>query len=57
MTLAARTSTDLKLLNDAALAARVPYKQLAKIQRARRELSDLLRELTPDERTEAGSTA
>ncbi len=43
--LAERSATDLKLAHDAALAAGLPYKSLLKIQRARRELRDLLSEI------------
>jgi hypothetical protein len=43
--LAARSETDLKLTADAARAAGLPFKSLSKIQRARREVRDLLGEI------------
>jgi hypothetical protein len=43
--LAERAGTDLKLLGDAALAARVPYPTLAKVRRAQREVRDLISDL------------
>jgi hypothetical protein len=44
-TLAERVSVDLRLTHDAVRAAGLPYKSLSKIQRARRELRDLLGEI------------
>jgi hypothetical protein len=43
--LAERSATDLKLTADAARAAGLPFKSLSKIQRARREMRDLLSEI------------
>jgi hypothetical protein len=40
--LARRTAFDLNLLRDAALAANIPLSQLANIQRARREMNELV---------------
>ncbi len=41
-----RSSHDLKLAHDAALAARLPFKSLAKLKRAQREVRDLAHELS-----------
>lgn len=46
--LAKRSAFDLSLAHDAAMSAGVPFTSLAKIKRARREVSDLLRELMAD---------
>jgi hypothetical protein len=43
--LAKRSAFDLNLAHDAAMSANVPFASLARIKRARREMSDLLREL------------
>jgi len=43
--LAERTVFDLKLAHDAAVAFGLPFVSLSKLKRARREMSDLLREL------------
>ncbi len=40
--LAERSATDLRLLSDATRAASLPYSELSKVQRARREIKDLL---------------
>jgi hypothetical protein len=40
-----RSSFDLRFAHEAALQVGVPFAQLAKIKRARREMSDLAREL------------
>jgi hypothetical protein len=45
--LAKRSAFDLNLAHDAAMSAHVPFASLARIKRARREMDDLLRELTP----------
>ncbi len=42
--LAERTVFDLKLAHDAAVACGLPFVSLSKLKRARREMSDLLRE-------------
>lgn len=44
--LAERSAVDLRLLGDATRAAGLPFKALARIQRARREMKDLLVELS-----------
>ncbi len=44
--LAKRSAFDLNLAHDAAMSAKVPFASLARIKRARREMNDLLRELT-----------
>lgn len=44
--LAKRSAFDLSLAFDAAMTAKVPFASLAKIKRARREMNDLIRELT-----------
>jgi hypothetical protein len=44
--LAKRSAFDLNLAHDAAMSAHVPFASLARIKRARREMNDLLRELT-----------
>jgi hypothetical protein len=40
--LAERSATDLRLLSDATRAASLPYSVLSKVQRATREVKDLL---------------
>jgi hypothetical protein len=40
--LAERSATDLRLLSDATRAASLPYSELSKVQRATREIKDLL---------------
>ena len=44
-TLAERVSVDLRLTHDAVRAANLPYAYLARVQRARREVADLLRQI------------
>jgi len=44
-TLAERSATDLKLAHDAALAAGMPFVDLSKLMRARREVKDLLKRI------------
>ncbi len=44
--LAKRSAFDLNLAHDAGVSAQLPFVHLAKIKRARREMIDLLRELT-----------
>jgi hypothetical protein len=44
-TLARRVATDIRLLHDAALAIQLPFNRLARVKRARREISDELRAL------------
>ncbi len=44
--LARRTAFDLNLAHDSAVSANIPFVHLAKIKRARREMDDLVRELT-----------
>jgi hypothetical protein len=43
--LAERSATDLRLLSDATRAAKLPYSELSKVQRASREIKDLLEAL------------
>jgi homoserine dehydrogenase len=45
--LAERSQSDLKLLHDATLAAQIPFIHLAKVKRARAEITNLLREINP----------
>jgi hypothetical protein len=42
-----RARFDLQLAMDAARSADVPFSRLVRLKRARREMDDLLRELTP----------
>ncbi len=44
--LAKRSAFDLNLAHDSAVSANIPFVHLAKIKRARREMDDLVRELT-----------
>ncbi len=54
-----RSAFDLRFAHEAALAVGVPFAQLAKIKRARREMSDLARELerVKEQRREAKEAA
>jgi hypothetical protein len=53
-----RTRFDLNLAHAAAVASNIPFVQLAKIKRARREVNDLLRDLSKQDCHEqaAGAT-
>ncbi len=44
--LARRTMFDLNLLRDAAMSANIPFAHLVKIKRARREMKDLIQDLS-----------
>jgi hypothetical protein len=46
--LAKRSAFDLSLAHDAAIASNIPFVHLAKIKRARREMNDLLRDLSKE---------
>jgi len=46
--LAQRSAFDLSLAFDAAMTAKVPFASLARIKRARREVADLLRDLSKE---------
>jgi hypothetical protein len=46
--LAKRSAFDLSLAHDAGISAQLPFVHLARIKRARREMNDLIRELTAD---------
>ncbi len=50
--LAKRSAFDLNLAHDAAVSAQLPFVHLARIKRARREMDDLLRELSGKDRRE-----
>ncbi len=50
--LAKRSAFDLSLAHDAGVSAQLPFVHLARIKRARREMDDLLRELSHKERRE-----
>ncbi len=50
-----RADFDLKLANDAAQGAELPYSRRSKILRARRELGDLLREMKAEHEEKKGS--
>ncbi len=51
--LAKRSAFDLNLAHDAGVSAQLPFVHLSRIKRARREMHDLLRELSDTERWEA----
>jgi endonuclease/exonuclease/phosphatase family metal-dependent hydrolase len=51
--LAKRSAFDLNLAHDAAVSAQLTFVHLARIKRARREMIDLLRELSGKDRGEA----
>ncbi len=51
--LAKRSAFDLNLAHDAGVSAQLPFVHLSRIKRARREMNDLLRELSDTERREA----
>ncbi|MGI8656382.1 MAG: hypothetical protein ACR2LC_14340 [Pyrinomonadaceae bacterium] len=50
--LAKRSAFDLSLAHDAGVSAHLPFAHLARIKRARREMNDLLRELSGKDRRE-----
>jgi hypothetical protein len=49
-----RTAYDLKLAQDAARALNLPYKQIARLQRAQRELRDEQQEISDANGNESG---
>ncbi len=50
--LAKRSAFDLNLAHDAGVSAQLPFVSLSRIKRARREMNDLLRELSGKDRRE-----